>query len=197
MNIRVGTDRDARAAAHLHAAGIGEGFLSSLGPRFLSGLYRSIARDERSLLYVGIDDHDRVVGMIAGTEDVHGLYHRFARREGIIAALTSAPRLLRRGRSVMETWRYGATNGTDLPAAELLSVAVAEGARRSGLGQQLFDVLLREFERRDVAPVKVVVGGRNDNMLRLCRRSGFADATTINVHGNAVSKVLVWSPPPR
>lgn len=194
MKIREGNERDARAVAHLHAAGISEGFLSSLGPRFLAGLYRCIARDESSILYVAVDDHGRVRGMIAGSEDTGALYRRFARREGIVAAITSVPRLLRRSRSVWETWRYGAGSADDLPPAELLSVAVDRDARRAGVGRRLFDALLEEFERREIAAVKVVVGGRNDDMVGLCHRAGFRDTTTISVHGTVPSKVLVWSP---
>ena len=50
MVLRTGTVADAAAAAALHAGQISEGFLSILGPRFLTKLYRRVARTPGSFL---------------------------------------------------------------------------------------------------------------------------------------------------
>lgn len=199
MTIRPGTAQDARRAAQLHATSITEGFLPRLGPRFLERLYRCVVSDERSFLLVADEDGEgerRVVGMIAGTEDVHALYRRFLRRDGIIAAVVAAPRVLRNTGAVLETLRYG-SSAPDLPAAELLAVAVDDAARGKGLGRELVDALSSEFARRGTSSTKVVVGAANDPALHLYRVCGYRDASTVEVHRNIPSQVLVWSSPAR
>ncbi|MEY2423146.1 MAG: hypothetical protein QOI95_3213 [Acidimicrobiaceae bacterium] len=194
--IRAGTARDARRAAELHASAISEGFLPRLGPRFLARLYRTVVNDERSFLLVA-EDEGRIVGMIAGTEDVHALYRRFLRGEGIIAAVVAAPNVVRNLRSVLETLRYGGSSTTELPPAELLAVAVDEAARGKGAGRALVDALTSEFARRGTSSSKVVVGAANDPALGLYRACGYRDASTVEVHRNVASQVLVWSSPAR
>jgi ribosomal protein S18 acetylase RimI-like enzyme len=189
--------QDATAVARLHASSITEGFLPRLGPRFLSRLYRCIAGDPHSFLFIAEAEDGETSGMIAGTEDVHALYRRFLRRDGVIAAAVAAPRVLRNARAVLETWRYGRSEVDDLPTAELLAVAVDEGARGHGLGRALVAALNVEFERRGTAATKVVVGADNSGALQLYRGSGYREVTSIEVHQRVESKVLVWSPSPR
>src|SRR5258706_7932200 len=128
MNIRPATREETPVAARLHANSITEGFLSRLGPGFLARLYRRIVRDDHSFLFVA--EHDNaIVGMIAGTEDVSALYPRFARRDGVVAGIVAAPRLVRHAGAVLETWRYGGTDEAGLPSAELLAGAIDPVAR--------------------------------------------------------------------
>jgi ribosomal protein S18 acetylase RimI-like enzyme len=194
--IRAGTLNDTRRAAQLHASSITEGFLPRLGPRFLERLYRCVVKDNHSFLLVS-EDGGRVVAMIAGTEDVHALYKRFLRRDGVLAAVVAAPRVLRHARSVYETLRYGGSSTDELPPAELLAIAVEDAARGNGLGRALVDALNAEFARRGTPSSKVVVGAGNDAALRLYRASGYRDASTMEVHRDIPSQVLVWSPPAR
>jgi ribosomal protein S18 acetylase RimI-like enzyme len=196
MTIRPGTAQDATMAARLHASSITEGFLPRLGPRFLSRLYRCIAGDAQSFLLIADSADGQPAGMIAGTQDVQALYRRFVRRDGLIAAAVAAPRVLRNARSVLETWRYGRSHGDDLPAAELLAVAVADGARGHGLGRDLVTALNAEFARRGTAATRVVVGADNTAALHLYRSCGYRDVSSIEVHERVESKVLVWSPSP-
>ena len=195
--IRTGTTNDARRAAELHASGITEGFLSRLGPRFLTRLYRCIANDDRSFLLIAQGDDHATVGMIAGSENVGQLYRRFLRRDAVIAGLVAAPRLVRHAGSVLETLRYGGGDDTGLPDAELLAIAVDADARGHGTGRALVEALVEEFARRALSSSKVVVGASNESALRLYRACGYADAATIEVHRNVPSKVLVWSSPAR
>lgn len=203
MTIRSGGAADTRRAAQLHASSITEGFLPRLGPRFLERLYRCVVNDEHSFLLVAEDpeagEHDQghIVGMIVGTEDVHALYRRFLRRDGLFAALAAAPRVLRNVGAVLETLRYGSSTTTDLPTAELLAIAVDDRARGKGLGRELVDALNAEFTRRGTASSKVVVGAANDTALHLYRGCGYRDAMSMEVHRNVPSQVLVWSPPAR
>ena len=191
MIVRPGTKRDAVAAARLHAEAIADGFLSSLGPTFLTLLYRRIASWPRSFLFVAEED-GVVVGQAAATEDVGALYRQFLVRDGALAGAVAAPRLLRRWRSVVETLRY--PSGTErLPRAELLAVAVDDGHRGRGIGRALVLAANDELARRGVADARVVVASSNGAALALYRSSGFRQSATIRLHAGTASEVLTWS----
>jgi ribosomal protein S18 acetylase RimI-like enzyme len=175
----------------LHAQAIDEGFLSSLGPSFLTLLYRRMVRDARSFVVVAEDD-GVVVGHAGATEDVGHLYRQFLLRDGFIAGAVAAPRLLRQWRSVLETLRYPSGDG-DLPEAELLAVAVSDAFRGRGLGRALVGAVNEELVRRGIGNARVVVAESNAPALRLYQSSGFRPSASIEVHAHATSQVLTWS----
>lgn len=191
MIVRAGADADASAAARLHATAITEGFLSSLGPRFLTRLYRRMVRDPGSFLLVAEED-GAVIGHAAATENVSHLYRQFLVRDGLVAGIAAAPRLLSQFRSVLETLRY--PSGTDeLPSAELLAVAVESAHQGRGVGRALVTAVREELLRRDVHGARVVVAATNGPALRLYTSSGFRPSASIEVHARTPSQVLTWS----
>ena len=190
MTVRPGLRGDAPAAARLHAGQIGEGFLSSLGPRFLTLLYRRIVAWPGSFLLVA-EEEGTVVGHAAATEDVIGLYRQFVVHDGLVAGVVAAPHLVRRWRSVLETARYPSAQA-ELPSAELLAVAVDSGWRGRGIGRALVLAANEELSGRGVRDARVVVGGSNAAALALYRSSGFRPSATIQVHSDARSEVLTW-----
>ncbi|MCA1706251.1 MAG: GNAT family N-acetyltransferase [Actinobacteria bacterium] len=189
--VRTGLETDAHAAARLHADQIGEGFLSSLGPRFLTVLYRRVVRWPRSFLLVA-EEGGQPVGHAAATEDVGGLYRQFLLHDGLVAGAVAAPRLARHWRRALETLRY--PSGHDqLPSAELLAVAVASEFRGRGIGRSLVVALNDELVRRGIDDARVVVAAANGPALALYRSSGFRSATSIQLHADRRSEVLTWS----
>jgi ribosomal protein S18 acetylase RimI-like enzyme len=193
--IRPGTEADAGATARLHASEISEGFLPSLGQPFLARLYRRIVRSPESFLLVAADG-ESIVGFVAGTERVGDLYRSFLLHDGAVATIAALPRVVRSWRRVYETLRYPAGSGDDhardLPAAELLAIAVAPAARGRGTGRQLVAALTDEFQRRGVGGVRVVVGEGNDAAIGLYEHCGFTKAARIEVHRGTPSQVLTW-----
>jgi ribosomal protein S18 acetylase RimI-like enzyme len=203
IEVRAGTDADAVLAAALHSSEISEGFLPSLGPRFLTRLYRRVVRSPRSFLLVALDD-GKVVGFVAGTEDVRALYRSFLLHDGAIATLAALPRVTSSWRRVLETLSYGAITGKrgtrgerepghELPPAELLAIAVAPEARSHGAGRLLIEGLTTEFTRRGIRAIRVVVGAGNEPAIRLYERCGFTTAVGMEVHKGTPSQVLTWS----
>ncbi len=188
--IRAGREPDAADAARLHAEQIEEGFLSTLGPRFLTLLYRRVVRWPGSLLVVAEND-GVVVGQAAATEDVGGLYRQFMLKDGLVAGLVALPQLARRWRSALETLRYPSHDG--LPAAELLAVAVCSEVRGRGIGRALVLAANEELARRGVTDARVVVAEGNAPARALYRSAGFRPATSIRVHARTRSEVLTWS----
>jgi ribosomal protein S18 acetylase RimI-like enzyme len=190
VNVRVGTEADVDFAAAMHAAQISEGFLPTLGHAFLARLYRRIVRSEQSFLLVA-DDDGVPVGFVAGSEDVGALYRAFILRDGVAASLRALPRVVRSARRVIETLRYP-SGPTDLPAAELLAIAVAPACRGRGIGRALVEALTTELGRRRVDAVRVVVGADNAGAVHLYETCGFRPATRIEVHSGTASQVLTW-----
>jgi len=189
---------DAAAMARLHADGMPEAFLPTLGPRFLARLYRALATDPEAVALVA-EGVDGVVGFAAGVTSVGGFYRRFARGHGPAAALAAAPRLVRPSvaRRLLETVRYpsgaGGNGHGPMPDAELLSIAVAPGFRAGGTGRALADGVLAGLAGRGVDDIKVVVGAANQGANRFYAKVGFREAGQLTVHQGTPSNVWIRS----
>lgn len=186
--------QDAARVAALHMAGIGTGFLSTLPRGFLARLYRAIAADPQSVVLVSSSQHLNVstplTGFIAGTLDTSALYRRIIRREWFWFSLALAPRAVSPAtvRRILETIRYGrgATQTAGGPSAELLSIAVAESSRKSGVGRALvraFEQHLCTFEPH-IAEYKVVTLSTDSVSNGFYASCGFTDARSFTHHGN-------------
>jgi ribosomal protein S18 acetylase RimI-like enzyme len=187
MVLRTGTSADGAAAAALHASQISEGFLASLGPRFLGRLYRRLPRVPGSFLLV-LESEGRAVGFLAGSVDVGALYKEFLVRDGARAVLDCAGHLFRSPRRVLETLRHG-TSGE--PAeAELLAVAVDPEARGLGGGTMLVEGFLTEIARTGRTTADVVVASGNAPAIALYRRAGFAVVERIELHRGSESLLM-------
>jgi ribosomal protein S18 acetylase RimI-like enzyme len=194
--VRRGTAADAPGAARLHIEGITTGFLPTLGPAFLSRLYRFIAHNKGSfLLVVDGDGPGGVSAFLAGTEDTSRLYRRFCTTQGPVAALAAGKALVRGARQAMETLAYPRAHGgtaVPLPAAELLAMAVDPASRGRGVGRALVGAFFQEMTDRGAPAAKVVADSHNDAANGLYLACGFRPATTIEVHGGQRSNVLTW-----
>jgi len=190
--IRPATVEDAPAMARLHASEISEGFLPTLGTPFLTRLYRRVVRSYASFAFVA-DRDGRAVGFAAGSENLRALYRSFVLRDGLIAVAVSGRRLATSWRRVAETLRYPAHEPIDLPAAELIAIAVGREARGLGLGRRLVEAVIAEFARRGVTEARVVAGADNEPALQLYRACGFRPAVTLQVHSGVASEVMTWS----
>jgi glycosyltransferase involved in cell wall biosynthesis/ribosomal protein S18 acetylase RimI-like enzyme len=193
ISVRPGTEADAGFAALLHATSIVEGFLPTLGTGFLRRLYRTVARHPGSILLVAEQD-GRPVGFLAGTEDVGVLYKEFSLRDGLVAGLMAAPRLVVSWRKVWETLRYPVAEA-DHPRAELLAMAVDPIARGRGVGRRLVEELLEELSRRGVRQARVMVASNNPRAIGLYEAAGFRPAAHLELHQGTPSLLLTWRAP--
>jgi glycosyltransferase involved in cell wall biosynthesis/ribosomal protein S18 acetylase RimI-like enzyme len=196
--VRPARAADAAAMARLHADGMPDAFLPTLGQRFLVSLYRALAGDPQAVALVAEAPHG-VVGFAAGVVSIGGFYRRFAGRHGPAAALAAAPRLVRPAvlSSLLETARYPARAAgpaaTPLPDAELLAISVAPEARAGGTGRALADGVLDGLAARGAGEVKVVVGAANGGANRFYARVGFEPAGQLSVHQGTPSNVWIRS----
>lgn len=192
LRLRDGTVEDAGAAATLHAGQISEGFLSMLGPAFLTRLYRRVVRTPGSFLLI-VQDGPATAGFLAGSSDVSGLYRSFLLRDGAVAALSCAGRLVHSWRRVLETLRHGATGAAGGP--ELLAVAVHPALRGRGAGTLLVKGFLREVAQRGQDTAHVVVAANNESAIALYTRAGFGVAERFELHEGTESLLMCWPAP--
>jgi ribosomal protein S18 acetylase RimI-like enzyme len=194
VSLRLAAAADTQRLAHLHATRISDGFLPTLGPAFLDRLYRRIVRSQDSFAFVATDDADaRILGFAAATTDIGKLYRSFAIHDGLVAGIVAAPRLVRSWRRVLETVRYPAGEGADLPVAEILAVAVDPSAAGTGVGTRVVDAATQLLAAKGEAAVKVVAGSDNTAALALYARCGFVALRRIEIHEGTSSEVLVWN----
>ena len=191
--IRPLSRRDAAAAARLHCGGIRTGFLSTLGEGFLRQLYAAIPSCQSGFGFIWMGPNGSPLGFVACAEGTGRLYRQVLLRRGLLMALALArhavhPKTLKR---LWETLRYPSVAGSGLPPAEVLSIAVAEGARGRGGGTALMGAALDEFRRRGVNRVKVAVGADNAAAGCFYERCGFHLAARRQHHGQPMNIYVV------
>ncbi len=200
-NVKEATRSDVDIVAALHIAAIHEGFLATLGARFLRHLYARIVESPHGFLLVAETPQApesgpvQVSGFVAGAVSVRRLYREFLVHDGLVAAVTSAPQLVRSLPRVVETLRYGSRQppgsaAPSVPEAELLSLAVAGDSRRQGTGAALVEAFLAEATRRGCTSARVVVGADNDAAIALYGRGGFEAAESLEVHEGTPSLLM-------
>jgi len=185
---------DAAAVAQLHAQSMTQGFLARLGRRFLRQLYLGIHEVEGSHVLVAAAGRD-VVGFSAYTRDVRGLYSRVLRSRPFRLAWASLPRSLSPWvvGGMIDTLRYPAKQSAQaLPPAEILSIAVSDKARGTGVGRKLLERTL-ELAREDEQPaIKVLAGAELEGANRFYRACGFEKTAEIVQHGETLNVYVKW-----
>ena len=190
--VRVGDDSDAPAASQIHVEQITGGFLSFLGPDFLTRLYRRVCRSSSSFLLVA-EDEGQVVGFIAGCADVRDLYRSFLLRDGLASAFGALGRLLRGWRRALETLRHGSGDGLGTGrGVELLAIAVDPSHQGRGIGEQLVTAFLRRVAADQAHAAYVVVAVENARAVSLYRRAGFVGRDEFELHAGSASLLMQW-----
>ena len=175
----------ARDVADLHISGIHTGFISSLGIKFVTALYKAIAESKSAFGFVVLKN-DRVVGFVAFTTNVNDLYKSVIFHSGVKLAIGLAFSkfsfaLLKK---IYETLFYPRRlKKLNLPSAELISISVSSEVRSLNLGTELTYKGLAECKNRNLEKIKVLVGAKNQPANRLYLKCGFEFLTQINNHG--------------
>ena len=206
--VRLATRNDVPAVAALHGVAIDDGFLSTLGERFLSRLYARIVASPHGFLLVAesptpLEGHGlRLAGFVAGSAEVGRLYREFLVRDGLSVAVSSGGRLLRSVPRVVETLRHGATDRAagkgQAPAAtqargpetELLALAVDGAERRRGVGAALVESFVTTAHAAGSVSARVVVGAENQRAVELYGRAGFRESARLELHPGTESLLM-------
>lgn len=182
-----------RQVGALHASCIDQGFLSSLGPRFLTVLYRAIDRSDDAVLIVEADGN-RVIGFVTGGSGMGPIYRQMIRDwPNLIAALLPIVFQPRKVLGILEILKRRDKDGPvgDLPRHELFSIAVAPAARGTGVAERLYHGLIAHFRAQDVPAFRIVVGETLTPAHRFYTRMGAEPVDTLRLHGDARSTVYV------
>ncbi|MBC7154770.1 MAG: GNAT family N-acetyltransferase [Rhodobacteraceae bacterium] len=182
-----------RQVAALHAACIDQGFLATLGPRFLTVLYRAIDACPAAILIVE-KSGDRVTGFVAGGGGMSPVYRQMIRLwPALIPALLPVLFQPRKVLGIIEILRRrdGGAQNADLPRHELFSIAVAPEARGSGTADRLYRALCDHFRENAVPAFRIVVGDALIPAHRFYKRMGATPTGSVHLHGDASSTVYV------
>lgn len=182
-----------RQVAELHASNIDQGFLSSLGPRFLSLLYEAIDTHPSSVLLLAWHD-GKLVGFVSGAQGMGAIYRQLLRR-WFRLGLALLPALL----SPAKVWKIAeivllgskAPPVAHLPHAELLSIAVDPAHRGHGHAQSLYEQLVAHFTAQGLTGFKIVVGETLGPAHRFYTRLGAKPVANMEVHKSQRSTVYV------
>lgn len=183
--------------AVLHAEGLDRGFLSRLGPRFLTLLYAAIDAGPDSVLLVEKRD-GRVAGFVAGGNCRRQIYRRLLCRP-VAVALALAPHLVRPSklRGMWELVRLHGADGSErnvthpLPEHELFSIVVAPAVRGTGLAEALYRGLEEHFRAAGIPAFKIIVGEMLTPAHRFYRRMGAQPISKLCMHGQSTSTVYL------
>jgi len=182
----------AEQIAELHIESISTGFISSLGIDFVASLYKAIAQSKSSFGFVAEKD-GKVLGFAAFSTNLGKLYKSVILKKGLLFALLLAGKMFsfERIKKVFETLVYpGRIKKRNLPAAELLSIAVARQERGKGLAGQLIKKGFLHCRKEGIDKVKVLIGADNKPGNRLYLKFGFELVGQIVNHG-VVSNIYV------
>ena len=184
--------RHAAQVAALHREGIDTGFLSTLGPRFLTQLYAAIPDTRCGFGYVA-ESQGRVIAFIACAERLGGVYKQALRARGLCMAWALVPGVFRPRtfKRVVETLLYPARMDEQFPPAEVLSIVAAPEARGSGIAAELMRRALDEFRRRGIQRAKVQVFSGNAAAKRFYEKCGFTLAGQKRHHENTLDVYVV------
>ena len=183
-----------RQVAQLHASSIDQGFLSSLGPSFLSLLYEAIDANESSVLLIATQN-GRVVGFVTGAEEMASIYRQLLRRwPRLFMALLPAMVSPRKLSKIAEIVLMGskAKPELDLPNAELLSIAVEQSQRGRGYAHSLFQDLVGHFRQRSMFAFRIVVGEQLTIAHRFYKRMGAEPVGRVEVHQGQGSIIYIY-----
>lgn len=193
FHIRPMRPDEAAVVARHHRVGIPTAFLSHLGNRFLTHLYRAITRSPGGFVFVAADTDDQVAGFISGATNVRLLYRWVLIHRGWLLAVLALPKAVRWStlRRVFESLRYPSRIDAEYPDAELLSIVVAPHARGTTAAAALLNTLLGEFRRRECPLIRVIVGADLGRANAYYVKHGFRLGGTVSTHGSPSNVYLV------
>lgn len=178
----------------IHRREIHSGFLSTLGPKFLTLLYEVLSSGKHSFCIIESDD-EQVRGFIVGATDTSAVYKEFVRRAGFRGLMILAPKLLsfERIKRILETIFYPKSKHADnLPEPEILNFCVRSELQGYGIGGRLFSELCREFESRHITEIRIVTGESQVSAQRFYEAKGAILAKKFEVHKDRASRVYLY-----
>ena len=180
------------AIARLHAAGIKQGFLPTLGERFLGLLYDSMDADSSSVLLVERSNTGEILGFVGGGRGMRSIYLQMLRRwprlfSALFPAISNPIKIRRIFEVLFLSFRLKPCPAC--PRAELFSISVADFARGNGVAKKLYSDLAVHFAKDGETEFCIVVGEDLAPAHRFYRKMGAEPIARIRVHKGETSIV--------
>lgn len=193
VSTRRATRDDIHAVAKLHREYIGWGFLSLLGERILTLIYRSLNEFPGGAVIVATED-GKVTGFVAGLLHLGQFYAYLLRKHFLPLCSLLFLRLRNPStvKKIAEIFLYGVKTSPDLPEPELLSIVVEAGHQGKGIAGLLFEELGAWFKKRGVNRFKTTVGCRNERSSRFFEKMGCKQVGKVQIHKGEASRIYVY-----
>jgi ribosomal protein S18 acetylase RimI-like enzyme len=182
------------AVVDIYRASFVGAFLVKLGPRFLDLMFTAfIAGSPRECSLVCLNSDNIVMGFACGSENRAGYLRSFMRQHladslpGVVGAIFRDPAigigLLRRIRTLTGDLSRGLMMSSRtheyLPAASLMTIAVADKWRGRGVGRSLVEAFMVAMAKRGVPELRLAVSEGNVTARRLYERLGWRVAPAV------------------
>jgi len=182
--------------ARLHIDGLDQGFLATLGEKFLALLYRSIDECAESVLFVEPENETKEVqGFVTGSTGMKPIYRQMLKHPlNLLVALAPFLFSLARIKRILEIVRYskGAKQSAELPSYELLSIVVSGAARGTDCAERLFMNLACYCRENGISAFRIVVGDGLVPAHKFYRRMGAIEKGRIEVHEGQGSVIYIY-----
>lgn len=187
MKLRFADERDIDAVASVHLAAFPGFFLTSLGRKFLSEMYRGFLNHPSGIFLVA-EGEGKVIGFAAGTSEPSSFFTELRRKRFISFLLCAFPALLRNPSTVLQKLIKAVFYRGDKPAGlEGGALLSSIGVRPDVLGKSIGQKLLNGFER------EVLLRGRefvylttdkvgNDRVNAFYKKNGYFVESSFSQH---------------
>jgi len=191
MIIELAKKEDCFEIAKIHLKQIGKGFLNQLGIEFLKVFYEEIANSRNTFLIVA-KENDNIIGFISGCFDLKKFYKSFIKKNffKIFFILVKKIFIIKKA---FETAKYSKKEKSNLPKAELLSIAVLPRFQGQGVSQKLLEEFILKMKEKNVKKFKVLVGQELKRANKFYQKKGFIFWGKKFVHKNTPSNIYVYN----
>jgi len=179
------------AVVTIYRASFVGAFLVRLGPRFLDLMFAAfIEGSPRECSLVCLNAENDVIGFVCGSENRTAYIRSFLRRHladslpAIGGAVVRDPAigigLLRRARTLSgDLFGSARSRHKNMPAASLMTIAVADSCRERGVGSSLVEAFMAAMAKRGVPELRLAVSEGNVGARRLYERLGWRPSSAV------------------
>ncbi len=168
---------DIDSVVDVHMRSFPSFFLTFLGPRFLSELYRASVDDPSGIGYAYWQGEDQLCGFVVGTSQPAGFYSRLIRYRWWRFGFASVYPLIQQPKISLRLLRALRMPRQVLPSdncGTLMSIAVDPGKQGRGIGKALVTAFLDEARRVGLSHVNLITDKlNNDSVNKFYLNYGF------------------------
>lgn len=177
--------------AKLHMSCIKNGFLTSLGVKFLALMYRCINEANFSTLIVKYNDC-KLIGFVTGSLGTVSLYKKmFNHPLDLVLALFPIMFNINKIKKIFEIFNHmSGAKRKKYPKAELLTICVDSDYRRQGVAIDLYQQLSNYFKSESISKFVIIVG-QSLKANSFYRNQGAEVVDGIEIHKNINSNLYI------